>query len=383
MNSALTLTDFNPLLFSDNEMPKVSLYMRTHRFAPENRQDPTTFKNLLAKIESDLSDGFDKRSYMPITESLTSLLEDPNRSLWRHNKEGLAVLADQGATYVYHLDYPVDEMAVVSESFQIRPLIENFQYGAHYYLLAISSKSFDLCLGDFHSLTRLEMPEGVEREFSKVFDDFDNTSTINVGSFAGMDGRFYGRDSKSEVVQKETQKFFRYIDKAVMDHFVSEHRYPTVLVGLSQNISLFRSLSSIPTLLEREVEKSIDSLSETEVLAEASALIREAQEAEVASHVEDFGLAHAQGRAALDPQEIARALFERRVRTLFVEKGKIIPGHFDQAEGRAVIKGRDGSGSHDLADDFAQAAYLQGGAVYALDGATMPGDTGVAALFRY
>ncbi|MFC2159988.1 hypothetical protein ACFLQS_04665 [Actinomycetota bacterium] len=41
-------------IFFEESNPCISLYQPTHRFSPENKQDPIVFKNLIREIENSL-----------------------------------------------------------------------------------------------------------------------------------------------------------------------------------------------------------------------------------------------------------------------------------------------------------------------------------------
>lgn len=377
------LTEFDPTLFSCKEAPLVSLYMPTHRHAPENQQDPIRYKNLMTEVENLLELNYDRNQYEGIMAALRSIEEHRDSGIWRNAKDGLAILASNEKASIYKLDYPVDEFVSVTDSYHIKPLIRNFQFGSHYYLIALSADDFALYEGDFHTIEKLKMPEGVETRFSEVFDDFDNT-LLGLGGTHGSHAPSYHRyGDKSEVIEKETIKHFRYASKIIEEHFASKHRCPFILVSLPEHQNAFREVSSIPTLLDESIEKPFYSMDEKEVLEEATSIIEGIQKARIAERTDRLGSEISQGRASTDPREVAHALAERKVETLFIERGELVPGTFDPETG-SLSYGADAlDASDDLTDDFAQAAYLQGGDVYVLDADRMPSDTGVAALFRY
>lgn len=376
-------TDFDPTVFSCTEGPLVSLYMTTHRHAPDNRQDPIRYKNLVAEAKNILELDYDRKAYED-TLALLDLLETyRDADIWMHGKDGIAVLAGNGKATVYHLDYPVEEFVSVATCFHIKPLIRNFQFGSHYYLLAIDENGFALHEGDFHSVERIEMPDGVETSFRKEFDDF-------TSSLAGMNGHqgshastYHRYGDKSTVAERDTEEHFRYAGKIVEDRFTAHRPYPVILVGLPENQAIFRSVSSIGTLLEDGIEKPFGSMSEKEVLEAAVAIVEGIQKARIQERIERFSYDRSKGKASADPREIAHALAERKVETLFIEQDLLIPGAFDPETG-ALRYGADPlDAADDLTDSFAQAAYLQGGEVYVLEKGSLPSDTGVAALYRY
>ena len=49
----------NDIIFEDSE-PCISMYQSTHRYSPENKQDPIVFKNLIREIENSLKQTYKK-----------------------------------------------------------------------------------------------------------------------------------------------------------------------------------------------------------------------------------------------------------------------------------------------------------------------------------
>ncbi len=384
MNGAITeLIDFTPSMFQQVDTPLISLYLQTHRHAPDNQQDRMRFKNLISEVESLLSESHNRREYADMIVRLEFFLEDLDRNIWQHAKDGLAIFVDQGSLYYYRLDYPVQDIAVVDNEFYVKPLIRNFQYGAHYYLLALSADSFELLCGDFHGIDPVCLPEGIESRFEDIFDDFDNNSSVNAGSYGGLDASYHGHRSKSEMVEKDIEKFFRYVDKTIAESFLADHPYPVILVSLPQHQATFRSIASMPTLLESGIEKPFEAFTESELFKETISLIQEVQKSHIKKLVESYGLAEAKEKGSSEPSTIAHALAQRKVATLFIEQDRLMPGKIDRVTGLISYSSNDEVGIHDLAENFVRMTYLQGGAVFILEKEMMPSDTGVAALFRY
>lgn len=375
--------DLDPIMLAQREPPLVSLFLKTHRRSPENQQDPIRFRQLLSQIEESLEKGFDKRQVTGILSKLEALVENPDRSLWRHPKDGLAVFADKDEIFIYQTDYPVDDIAIVSSSFHVKPLIRNFQYGAHYYLLALSMDKMTLYRGDFKNLEELLFPEDVKTRFEEIYADFDGPGAHVVSSVGTSDARYYGYGSKNDVVEKDIIKYFRDVDDLVRKYFIDEHPLPVILVGLPQNQAAFRSIASLPGLLETGIGRPAESMDNEQLLATATELIRSMQETAIRKLLEDYGFAESKEQGSSDPSTIARALAERKVAILFVEEGKLLPGCFDDQTGVLTYDDIENPMTDDLVDDFAQSAYQQGGKVYALDKDTIPGESGVAAIFRY
>ena len=379
------LEEFEPGFFAERDAPLVSMYLTTQQGWPEAQQNRIRFKNLRADVEKAIERCYDKREFRGMLDALAIIeeqFEQDDAGMLGPLRQGLAVLANKGAVSVYRLDYPVETFALVADSYHIKPLVKNFQYGSHYYVMALSYDGFDVYRGDFSTLEELDHPDGIVTRFAELFDDYD-VSLSEIGNrYKGGSRSYFGYDEKSQVIEKETVEHFRYAAE-VMKDFMAGRRCPLVLAGLPRHQEVFRSLAHIPCLLERGIEKTFGSMDKKEQLAAVGAIIDELQREQIERLVARFCDAQAAGKASSDVNDITLALVERKVETLLVQKDGVIDGDVDVESGFLRRHGEACVRSDDLTDDFAQATYLQGGDVYVLEKDQMPGDTGVAALYRY
>lgn len=379
----LMAAEFEPVLLERQAAPLVSLYLCTDRTSPDSQHDRMRFKSLTIKAKDILAREADEQAAHAVWSYLEAIGEDADRRIWRIGKEGLAVFADRDGALIYGLDYPVQDKVAVSDSYQLKPLIGNFQYGSRYYLLALSMDSFELYEGDFHALEAVEIPEGIKTSLDDLFDDFDDASSMSGGSPGGLTGNLHGRESKSETTKKDTEKFFRYVDGAVKGSFTDAHPYPLILMSLPQHQSLYRALSAIPTLLPDGIDKPFDALGREGAREAAEAVVRSMQESTIHDLLEGYDFAESMGRASSDPSTIAHTLFEKRVTVLFLESGQSIPGTYDASSGAIAFADADDQDAGDIGNDFLLETYQQGGNAYVLPDGKMPSRSGVAAFFRY
>jgi len=80
--------------------------------------------------------------------------------------------------------------------------------------------------------------------------------------------------------------------------------------------------------------------------------------------------------------QIAKAILENRVETLLVEAFKVWPGTVNQKTGEIEPADLDNS-TQDILDDLTEMTLKRKGEVLVLPKDQMPGDTGVAAIYRY
>jgi hypothetical protein len=99
--------------------------------------------------------------------------------------------------------------------------------------------------------------------------------------------------------------------------------------------------------------------------------------------IERFGEARGTGLASEDLAEVARAVADRRVATLLIEADRMIPGHFDAANGTVEFAGTDDHGADDLLDDLGEHALRSGSEAVIIPAERMPTRTGIAAIYRF
>ena len=389
MNDDITiLADFDSALYEQVEPPLVSLYLPTHGSAPGDESDRIEFEALVEQARAKLAQERERREYKGVDERLAYAAEHFDDLMSPAPGGSLAVLAGNDRTYIYRLGYEAGPLAFVGERFYVKPLLKNSQFGSHYFLLGLSADRFAFVHGDFGSLERVELPRDVldafSEEFPLVYDGHEGA--LDYSSLENHMPPYHGWKSRNDVRKEEAGKFFQYVNKAVTDYLVAGTDLPVILVSLPEHQSAFRRISTIPHLLDEGIEKDIGGIEAPELLADAKAVIEHVREARATELLEKFGDAEAHGGASSDLKAIGLALVERKVRALFLAEGAYIPGGFDEQTGEVFLFEREPHGRFqgpELADGFVRAALAQDADVFELPAEKIPGDSGIAALYRY
>ncbi len=404
-DSVHVLDDFDPKAYEQAEPPLVSIYLPIHR---DQREDPRRdewdgieLKDLKEEAERTLREKLpDEKDWMGIHERLEYLLAHPDLPLWENATAGIALFIDNTAVYAFDLDFAVDPSVTVGATWYVKPLLRNFQYGAHYYLLALGTDRFGWIKGDQRSVKRMVLPPEVKDYFSELFANSDDTKAdqdkheegaLDFITLEGHMSPYHDFQSRKNVTKEEAEKFFRYVNKAVDDYLVRDDTTPIILVTLPEHVAAFRKISTLRHLLPTGIEKDPASLTGEQLRDDAMAIMEADRQAKVQQVIDEFEYDLSKGRATDDYNALALALVERKVKALFVQAGKDIPGTFDPKTGEVFFdadadptddKVLDPA-SPDLVDAFAQAALAQDAHVYVLPADQMPGDKGIAAIYRY
>src|SRR5690606_36056764 len=117
--------DFAKGIFRSPEPPCLSLYQPTHRSHPESAQNPIRFGNLVKSLEESLRQKYPKRDIESLLKPFRQLAGD--RDFWATPRAGIAVLVSPSLTRIYKLERSVPELAIVADSFHIKPLLRMVQ----------------------------------------------------------------------------------------------------------------------------------------------------------------------------------------------------------------------------------------------------------------
>ena len=249
----------NELIYTELE-PCVSLYQTTHRHGPENKKDRIVFKHLVQQIEESLKQKYEKSEVEQILNPFNRLKDDT--AFWMHTADGMAILANQNECMIYLLNSPVEDMSLVADRFHIRPLIQYFQTANTYCLLGIGSNSISLFEGNRYGVKQIELSDEIAKEIEEMNGEEHPDGFLTHGRYGGADGvaMFHGHGGRKDAIGKDLERFFRYVDKTVLENFSKPRKVPLILVSLEEHQSEFRKLSNNPYLLQEGIEMSYESL---------------------------------------------------------------------------------------------------------------------------
>lgn len=373
-------------VLEDPNPPCLSLYQPTHRHAPDNQQDLVRFGNLVKALEASLREGSPKSEVTALLDPFRRLAED--RDFWRHTLDGLAVLGAKGLFRTYRLQRPVPELAVVADSFHTKPLLRIAQSADRYQVLGVDRKEIKLFEGNRDALDEIEPASGVPRTITQALGGELTEPHRTVASYGGArDGQsamHHGHGAKESEVDIDAERFFRAVDRAVLEHHSRPSGLPLILAALPEHHRMFHDVSHNPFLLERSIEVHPDALSSTDELRDrAWSLLEPSYLARLAALSETFGSAKAKSLGDDDLVSVAKALVSGRVATLMIEAQREIPGRIDDASGDVEFLDLKHPQVDDLLDDLGALARKMGGEVVVVPSDRMPSPTGVAAIYRY
>jgi len=380
-------------LLAGAEPPCVSVYLPTSRSYPDSQQDSKRFRNLVLRAEETLKSQHPTRDARAVLEPFNRLADDPQ--FWRPSAGGLAILAAPGRFETIRLPREVPELAVVADSFHVKPLIRHVQSADRFQLLALTQTTANMFEGNRYGLEPLELPadfpENLEKavgEEVKTNDGRTGHSLGNMGQLGGKENHgfrgmvSYGRASKKDEVDSDTGKFFQMVDRAVQERFSNLSGLPLILACLPQHATDFRKVCQNRFLLPETVLGNPRDKSPDQLRQEAWQILEPHYLARLEKLKEDYRTAFSRGLGSDDVATVAKAAAASRVGTLLVDADKLIPGKFERDSGE-IWRAVQGEAADDMLDDIAELVLARDGVVVVVPSDRMPSQTGVTAMYRF
>lgn len=368
--------------------PAISLYQPTHRANPDRLQDPIRFKNLLATAERSLAEKFPGREIDSLLKPMRDLQDD--YQFWSHQEDGLAMFRTPDSFAYYQLQRPVGELVVVADSFHVKPILRMVQSADRFQVLWLDRENFRLFEGNRDILDEVDLGDLPTTIVEALGEDLTDQHKLawTPGPGRGRHGEpavYQGVGGRKDETDIDMERFFRFVDRAVDEHFSRPSGQPLILAALPEHQTEFRKISRNSTLLPDGIAIDPGALTVDGLRERAWKVIEPGYLARLAALKETFGAADAAGKAVSRVHEAAREAAAGRIGMLMVEADRIVPGRLDLEGGGKVQRTQslDDPGVDDLLDDVAEAVLRSGGEVVVVPADRMPTDTGLAGVLRY
>jgi hypothetical protein len=372
-------------LVRGQEGPHVSLYLPTHRLGSETQEDRIHLKNLMTAAEDGLVETGMRRTVAKDMLAPVAALE-LDSEFWQHQDGGLAVFVNEAGEQHFTIPVAVPELVLVEPCFHLKPLLRLLSSEASFHVLAISANRTHLlaCTAFSQSQVRLEhMPRGI----ADVLWPDDNEKQNQFHSFysaasGGGTAVVHGAGGSEPDRKGELLRYFRQVDAVLAPH-MREAGGTLVLACVDFLAPIYSQANSYAHLSERHVSGSPDRTADEALRVAAWELLKPDVDASRERALGRYRELAGTGQTTSDPAEAALAAISGKIDTAFVTLGQQVWGHVDEAAYKAEAHAEAAAGDYDLLDLVAAQTLKAGGTVYAVDQASAPEPTGVAAVFRY
>lgn len=374
--------------------PCLSLYQPTHRHHPDKLQDAIRYRHGLDALQASLRLQHPAAETRQLLEPFEALAQDED--FWQHTLDGLAVLGGAGLFRVFRLQRPVPELAIVAGSFHTKPLRRFLQTVGRHQVLGLSRARAQLFEGDRNVLDEIALGAGVPATIDAALGDEFTDPHLSSSSYGGVgsvhgggvhgSGNMamrHGQGSKKDEVDGDVERFFRAVDRAVLDHHSRPSGLPLILAALPEYHHVFRQLSHNPQLLETGLPFNPERVPIDELRERAWEAVEPRHVAQLQAWADTFGAARSKGLGSDDLAQVAQAAAAGRVAMLLIESGRQIGGTLDRTSGHIDVAPMRDPDVDDLLDDLGELVEAMGGEVVVVPADRMPVDTGLAATFRF
>ncbi len=306
---------------------------------------------------------------------------------WSHQQDGLAVFVSPSEFQYYRLPLSFDLVTEVGKQFHLKPLMPLLTQDQQFYLLTLSQNQIRLFQGSPQSIYPLNL-DGIPESLNEAlrYDDLEKQLQFNTRMPQGGDGKraasFHGQGIGMENTKKDLLQFFHKVDKGIQEK-ITQPEAPLVLAGVDYLFPIYREANTYSQLIDKGITGNPEDMTlkalHQEALGVIHPLFRQVQE----KALNQFAELEGTGRASRQIEDIVLASFHGRVETVFVAKGKHCWGHVNEDATDISFEDQPTPENNDLLNLAALQTYLNGGSVYVLSAEEMPGDSELAAIFRY
>jgi hypothetical protein len=380
----LTVDHLSSLL-TVHEPPCISLYQHTHRHHPDNQQDPIRYRNVMSRMEASLREKYPARDVQALLEKFQALSSD--NDFWNHRTDGLAILSSPERFEIIELQRPVRELLVVADSFHVKPLLRILQSADRFHILCLNRHEAKLYEGNRDVLDPVELTDVPATITEALGDELTepHQTVASYGMGAGKGGKemHHGHGAKKDEADVDVDRFFRVIDRAILEHHSRPSGLPLMLAALPEYHTPFRAVSHNSFLMDDGLEVNPQALSADELRVHAWQTVEPLYLARLAELVESYQAARYRELGSEDLAEVTEAAIAGRVGTLLVEADREIPGGIDLATGETGLGDPSDIATGDLLADLAETVLRMKGKVVVVPAERMPTTTGVAATYRF
>jgi hypothetical protein len=377
-------------LLAFDEQPSLSLYMPTHRTFPERSQDPIRYKNLVRELQVQLEQQHPDLDNTSLLEPFLALVDD--QDFWNSNRDGIAVFGAPDYFKVIAVNQRLPECAFANSHPYLKPLLRLAQSTERYQALCLTRNEVWLYEGSSQQLEKIELSQEVPRNQEEALGE-DLTSGDQQGFPNGFSRSSERGDpmmhesaggGKQDEINLDRERFFRAVDKAILEHHSQPSGLPMILVALPENQAVFRAVSHNSQLLGQGIDADPSRMSVEELRVHCSKLMDHSHSDRIVDSLNRYGVAVGQGRAVDNLAAIAKAAWESRVALLLVEAERQVPGELDPDKGKLIIDETGDAQATDVLDELILVVTRQGGDVVVVPPEhVMPTDTGAAAVCRF
>ena len=357
--------------------PYVSLYMSWPEHTPVEKLR-IRFKNMLKHVKTVMSETYSDTDFAPYAAELEPYEQDP--MFWQDSEaNGIGMLTNGAQTYVTPMYEAVDEVAMVTEVPQILPLMLDEATATDFDILALNADSIQLYHNHGHQVRSVSLPDDAPQTLKGTLGTEIRGGELNSVSQGGGHVTYHGHNEKSAEKASDQRRFYQAVDQYLLTNYSNPKKMPLVLMGLAENVAVFREISKnhhlLPKLAVVKSPATLDFVELDDLLEPVRATLRDRRRQHFANVIEN---ARGNGSYTDELATIVSAALRGQIAILFVQAGARIHARL---EGDQIERDSKAAQHANLLNTLADIVLGHGGQVELLPEAHLSAKVG--ATMRY
>ena len=357
--------------------PYVSLYMSWPEHTPVEKLR-IRFKNRLKHVKTVMAETYSGTDFAPYAAELEPYEQDP--MFWQDSEaNGIGMLTNGAQTYVTPMYEAVDEVAMVTEVPQILPLMLDEATATDFDILALNADSIQLYHNHGHQVRPVSLPDDAPQTLKGTLGTEIRGGELNSVSQGGGHVTYHGHNEKSAEKASDQRRFYQAVDQYLLTNYSNPKKMPLVLMGLAENVAVFREISKnhhlLPKLAVVKSPATLDFVELDDLLEPVRATLRDRRRQHFANVIEN---ARGNGSYTDELATIVSAALRGQIAILFVQAGARIHARL---EGDQIERDSKAAQHANLLNTLADIVLGHGGQVELLPEAHLSAKVG--ATMRY
>ncbi len=360
--------------------PCVSIYLPTGQPLPDERVARTTLKDLIHEARRQLGDHDGEAGVL--LAAPTAALTQP---LTANGATAVAFFSAPGYSLEMPVGCDVEPMAVVADRFEVTPLLPALADDVGGYVLTVGADNVRLYRIGSSGLDECHIA-GFEHSVNDAlwFDRVERHAGAHSGQSSGAGRRStitHGSGAQPEDRKERLERFYHYVDRAVLEFLGERRSQPLFLVGTAPEVARYRHVTRHAHAVPLP-GGSPARLSNGELAARSLTAARDATTG-VDDLLRRIAALNGTGRASTDLSTIVTAAGEGRIDTLLVGDPTPVWSRRRDGGGDQASAGSSMERDVDLVNEAVSNAWRTGARVGCAHADLIPDGSPMAAVFRY
>jgi hypothetical protein len=306
----------------------LSIYMPTHRFGEDTKQDIVRLKNLLNACQQTLqARGISKTKTHDLLSKPRSLFD--NSRFWLTQDHGLCLFITPEFFRYYRLNCPFQQISFAGNHFHIKPLIQLSGLDDVFYILVADLSDVRLYKATSFNMRQVKLPN-VPENLEKALQFDVGGGHIQMHSFAMEKSViFHGHGNIADSTTRKT-KIIEYLKQVSgsVENMLSSSKYPLVLAGVSNICAMYRNASSYPFICQDQISTSVQRICDNDLHQKAWDIVKPTLAKKIEVAVEEFQNFTKSRKVLREPRDIIPAAYWGHIDKLFINTNKNLWGTF-------------------------------------------------------